>query len=485
MEIWIRVLILQAGVFALSTVVGVLLFRLPLMTAILASLLVAPTPLFKVSAGAAGFIYVGDLLAIVLLARMMLGGAGPAAPHTKGLRALVFATVIVLPVISTVLGFMVDSENRLYKPVLLGIMRSIGYYAVFAAFIRRTARSERPDSELALQCTAFFLISLCGLAQFATGINLDLWTTIRQLGIAETRDAYGRGFMGMYRGAVGAFGVGIMAVLPVVMTGRRLASITLPVMAATVLAVMMAVGSRQGVMIGLLVFFLGLAMSVRARPAGSRLRAFVQGSAGLFLLMAIGLIGWAAYAPYGFQKYVGRRFEALMDPEKVMEAVQKRDRRFPQAFSNVISNPHLFLIGAGYGVEFSQAIGGGGELSMIYVDSEIMFTWQLGGTLLLGAYTLLLLKLRLQMRQRHWVAYEPARAAVGAAIVVLYGGILLMYGHFFILTTASHEAPIAYWTWALFGTAAGFCSRQPREATQPLLSEPLWDSEHPPFAASA
>ncbi|MCY2952923.1 MAG: hypothetical protein NTU53_13245 [Planctomycetota bacterium] len=480
MEIWIRVLVLQAGIFAFSTLVGVLLFRLPLLSSMLAAVLISPAPLFQVSPGAAGFIYAGDLLVIVLLIQRFLGGSASVGPQARLLRLLAFLTVVLLPALSTVLGYLVDSENRLYKPICLGIFRAIGYYITFSAFIRRAGHNSRADSELAVQCIAFWLIACCGLAQFATGIDLDLWTTIRHLGLSKTSGGYGRGFMGMYRGAVGAFGVGILAVLPVVFAGRRFASIVLPGIAAMILATTLAVGSRQGVMIGIMVFFLGLGMGVRARPPGYRLRAFVQGSAGLVILGSIGLIGWAAYAPYEFQKFVGRRFATLTDPDKVVEVVQKRDPRFPHAFDNVTSSPYVFLLGTGYGLEYGQTVGGRGALSVIYVDSEIMYVWQLGGTLLLAGYLVFLIRMRLRLRERCWPPEDSARAAIGAAIVVLYGGLMLMYGHFFIMTTSSHEAPIAYWTWAVFGTAVGLCSRRPVDDANAEMLQPAWDSAGAP-----
>jgi hypothetical protein len=100
----------------------------------------------------------------------------------------------------------------------------------------------------------------------------------------------------------------------------------------------------------------------------------------------------------------------------------------------------------------------------------------LGGTLLLAGYLLFLLRMRLRLRERCWPPEDSARAAIGAAIVVLYGGLMLMYGHFFIMTTFAHEAPIAYWTWAVFGTAVGLCSRNPTDDADHELLAPAKDS---------
>ena len=174
-----------------------------------------------------------------------------------------------------------------------------------------------------------------------------------------------------------------------------------------------------------------------------------------------------------------RRFDFILDPYRTTQAIRSRSAVLPVAWENITSNPQTFVAGIGYGMEQLHAYGAGPKL--VYVDCEILMVWQIGGTLLIAAYGTYLLFLRMRLRGGNWPAAVPERVCIGAAIVALYGGIMLMYGHFFILTTYSHEAPIAYWNLALFGMAVAACSR-PREEASVEAEE--CDTEEPVSAGA-
>jgi hypothetical protein len=452
--LWWMALGLQAVSFASIVLVGVALLGASWRGALLAAAIVTPVPLFKVSAGAAGFIYLGDLLGILCLLGMALGWLRPVGDRSPGMRLLLLlalSSLVLLPGISTVAGFVTSPEGRSMKPGLLGVLRGLSYFLVFLLFMQRARSERRPDSMVLIQCLAFWLIALCGLMQYAAGIDLDLWNEVRQLGASG--GSFGGGFMGLYRGAVGAWGAGILGAVPAAFANRRLGAVLMPVVTVTIMAAMLAVGSRQGVLIGGVAFVIGLWLSVRSMPGGARMGAFCRGVGGVALLCVLGLGIWSQVSSERFGLYVTRRFELLWEPELLMERIMRRDWRLATAWDNITGSSQVLMIGTGYGVEEHS-----GALAIVrhyYVDSELFYTWQLGGTVLLLAYAGLLLMLRLELRGS--LCPQDARAGIvrGAATAVLYAGMLLMYGHFFLLTTAAHQAPVAYWNWALLGLAVG------------------------------
>ena len=82
------------------------------------------------------------------------------------------------------------------------------------------------------------------------------------------------------------------------------------------------------------------------------------------------------------------------------------------------------------------------------------------------AYALFLVTLARRLRLSEPFA-DSTRSTVVAAKVGLASGILLIYGHFFLLHVQYSQAPVAYWNWALFGVAIGTVIH----AKRPCLSE--------------
>jgi hypothetical protein len=121
--------------------------------------------------------------------------------------------------------------------------------------------------------------------------------------------------------------------------------------------------------------------------------------------------------------------------------------------SNLKNYPSILLRGVGYGTDSEVSAG----RAQIYIDSEIFMVIQSNG----GLYFLLYIIFLIVLRNRMGKAFRPkdlyGRTYVLGSIVALYSGMLLMWGHFFLLTNGSYHAPIAYWNWALLGGAMGLC----------------------------
>ncbi|MGE5609754.1 MAG: hypothetical protein ACM359_10905 [Bacillota bacterium] len=475
MDIWTKTLLLQSGICALSIFIGVAVLKLSLASAVLAAVLVTPVPVFKVSPGSAGFIYTADLLAIMLIVKRLFSGpvAGSRATLLEGLG---FAILVCLPVASTVLGYLAAPEGRGYNFIAMNLARGFAYFVVFSESIRYVEREPRPDSMLVVQCIAFWLVACCGLAQHGLGVDLDLWNTVRGLNVGKATGEYGGGFMGLYRGAVGAWGIAIVGITPVVFAHRRFGTVVIPMIVVTIMGSILAVGSRQGAVIGCFTLVIGYVVAVQSRPAGMRVGALFRGMGSIVLLGILVSIGWGAVSPYHFQKFVSRRFEFVLDPARAVEMAKARTSAMPLAIENVTGNAQTFLVGVGYGLEGGEGSLGQG-LYMVMLDSEIMTVWQLGGIVLLGAYLVFLLLLRLRLRHKNWPEAASLQTVSGAAVVALYGGIALLYGHFFIMNVHAAEAPIAYWNWALFGLAVGLAS--PRIMQQEVEMPPLACAEPP------
>jgi len=475
MDLWSRVLLLQALISAGTILIGVAFLRLSLTTSVLAAVLVTPVPLFKVSPGAAGFIYVADLLAVFWLVSRLLRTSqqSPGEPG-RGLGALAFLLLVALPVVSTAIGYVSNAEMRSIKPVLLSLFRGVAYYVVFSSLMRHALRERNPERLLALQCIAFGLVACCGLAQYVAGIDLDLWNVVREIKTRAYGTDFGGGFMGLYRGAVGGWSVAILAIAPVVFMRIRGGTLLMPLIVAVVFASILAVGSRQGAVIGAIALMVGLVISMRCMPQSQRLGHMVRQVGAVAFLALLLMAGWGVFSPYSFEKFVWRRFQPLLDPTTAIDMARRRSGAMPVAMANVLSDPHVFLIGTGYGLEANVGTMGPGP-RLILVDGEFLNVWQLGGIVQLGAYLLFLLWLRLHLRRSNLNRDDDSGPIVsGAAIAALYAGVLLLYGHFFLLNTHANQAPVAYWNWALFGLAVG-CCRPARLAVQDTAVEPAYE----------
>ena len=198
---------------------------------------------------------------------------------------------------------------------------------------------------------------------------------------------------------------------------------------------------------------MGLWGRVRLKSGVGQLGAFLGGAFGLGVLLVVGLFAWSMASGDSFDQYLSSRFRPLLDPSYAAELAAQRDPRMGMAIENIKDNPEIMLFGVGYGTE-SKLFGA----RLVYVDSEALFMWQLGGFPMLLGYFLLLGLLWLRLRRRNWSPYDQERQIGSAALVALSVGAMLTYGHFFLLTTYSHQAPVAYWNWAMLGAGVSLCS---------------------------
>ncbi len=457
---WMTVFLLQATIAAIVIALGVTVLRVSVRSAVLACLLMMPGPFLQVAGGAGSWIFAADLLVVIFaigwVASAFFGGANPVLQQNRTVMILALL-LVTLPILSTLIGFAYNAQPRSFNFMALQSVRAIGYYVLFRAMVLWGSRESNVSNMLLLQCLCFVGVAVCGLAQFRFGVNLDLWNQTLGNPFGEGTGNYGGGFMGLYRGAVGAWAAGILGIIPIVMANRHGWNLLMPFAVVAVVGSIFVTGSRQGLAIGAVSFVIGLTLAVRALPPGERLPAFFKSFLAVGLLLGVSVFAWSRLSQEKLGDYVTKRFEVVLDPSKLIDAAINRDYRVGEAWNNITSDGGTFVFGVGYGVEQLMSVPSGKV--HIYIDSELFYMWQLGGTVLIIVYFVFLLILWLRFGPRRWPPDTDSRATVAAGLVTLYGGMMLMWGHFFILTTFSHEAPIGYWTWAVFGLAVGASSR--------------------------
>src|ERR1019366_1502003 len=106
------------------------------------------------------------------------------------------------------------------------------------------------------------------------------------------------GFMGLYRGAVGAWGAAMLGVIPLVLLRRSFGWLIAPACMLVVLIGIVITGSRQGLVIGLIAAVLGTmaALATSHRGATSTVRVLLA-----VVVLALGvlcLLGASASTSY-------------------------------------------------------------------------------------------------------------------------------------------------------------------------------------------
>lgn len=465
MDLWYRVTLVEFCIALAGVAAGRLLFKLDWRSTLLAVLMVTPVPLFRATAGTAGFIYVADFVALGYLVSTVAGRREALPKAGGGLVGLAIGALVLLPLMSTGLGWLTDPAARNWKFVALGMMRGVGYVAILHMFIRHGMSATKIGGMAAVQILMFAAISACGIFQYARGIDLDYWNKILFQAEATVRYSdYGGGFMGLYRGAVGAWAIGMLALIPLVATTQRGMTWTMSVCIALILGGVLAVGSRQGAvigMIGLMVSYVGL---VGEGTRGDRLWLLVKAGLGMGAVILVVVFAWNSYAPDKLQNFVEARFQGLSEWSTATDLTEKRMAALPIAWRHIVGSPQMVLVGAGYGGEdYLPNYDAASPIRVIEMDSEFMYVWQLGGIVLIIAYGFMLFRIRCLLGGTMGSATLNEQSFVRAARVVLYTGILLLYGHFFILNVHATEAPIAYWIWSIFGLGVGIGLRTPAE----------------------
>ncbi|MFA6133506.1 MAG: hypothetical protein WC869_05770 [Phycisphaerae bacterium] len=473
--LWIRVLLLQTLICVVMVPIGRLFLGLRWRSACLAVVLTLPVPLFKVSPGTAGLVFSADLVALVFLLMWAAGSLKwrlDCGRPPGFLTMMASAILVFLPIFSTLMGYLFYSDvPREIKFIALNTMRLIGYLIVFRSMMMKMQLEQHPDRFVILQCLTFVAVAACGLIQYVFKVNLDLWYEIQ--GTDTSAVGFGGGFMGLYRGTVGAYSIGILAALTMLMPRVRLGLLLASVSTIVIFGGMLAVGTRQGVVIGVFALCLSLSLSVSSLPPGHRVGTFFK-SLGLVLLMGTLTAVLASVAlPSAFREWVSMRFTGLETVGSVVDLAKSRDvTGMSAAFQNLVSHPMMMFFGMGEGTEWRT-----GSVFVVQVDSEFFNVWQIGGFPLLMAYFIFLVALMVKLRHYRSLTDPANRVCVAAAFAVLASSIPLLYGHFFLLNPNAANTPVGYWDWALFGGALGIL-------TKPEYIE-VSEAEYAMYAASA
>jgi hypothetical protein len=455
--LWIQVLLLQAIIYLLMVFAGRFFLGLRWRSAGLAVALTLPVPLFKVSPGSAGLVFPADIVAVIFVLQWLFGGVKARPDSERFPTTILFLAaliLLVLPSLSTAIGYVFYPEAvRGMNYVAATTVRQFGYLMVFWAMARKMQWEEHPDRFIILQCLAFTAVAACGLLQYTGRVNLDLWYEIQ--GVDPTFQGYGGGFMGLYRGAVGAYGIGIVAALTILLPRLKSGLILAPLATALIFGMILAVGSRQGIAIGAFAFFLSLILSVRSLPAGTRFVAFLRPVFLLLLMGVVVLLTVNVAAPAGFREWIAKRYAGFESADTLVDMAKSRDvSGMTWAIDNLKDHPMMAAFGLGLGTE-----GAIGPIFVKYGDHELLNVWQVGGVPLLLCYILFLLMLLVHFHRYRFMTDPANRACVVAAFAVLLSSIPLLYGHFFMLNAGAGNAPVGYWDWALFGGALGILTK--------------------------
>lgn len=453
------IVIIQLLILAFCVVVGRYWLRLKVGESLLGAAIALPIPLISISPGAAGYVYMGDLVAVGFVALGLFSRIRAPKPmrQYRGVIGLAFLVLVALPLLSTLLGYMAYETARTHKFVGLGIARGIGYFVVFRYAINVFYRSKHSPKILALSCLAFAFFALLGIAHYFLGIKL-VDVAPNRIAASGPDRIISAGYAGVYRGALGGWAVVMAAVASTLLLYRKFGALLAGGLIGLVFLVVFASGSRQGVVIGGMALCLGLFGSTRMMPPRARGRVIGRVALVVVLMMLGGLGAWTRMDKTRLKNYINNRYGELTDLSRAIEMAKERDPRYPLVWKNLTQNPTMLTVGIGYGTERTHAALGH---SWIYIDSELFAVWQMGGIVLLGTYVVFAIVIRMKYRLFKKIPVPEDRTVVIAAIISLYGGVMLLWGHFYLLTTLSHQAAVAYYNWLLLGAALGITSKIP------------------------
>jgi len=445
----------EACIFVLCLVIARLGLRLPFRSAAVALLLLCPVPLAYLVAGSNSAIFVSDCVGVfclLWLIRPHRGSPGLLSNKASRLPVILAALLlVVLPSVSSGLGAAVTGRGD-WKLIAIGLFRGCAYLGLFCGAIRFGARSGEINKLMALQCVAFALICGCGILQAYSGLDLTLpspTTAVLQGDLSG--DTSAAGFMGLYRGAVGGWGAAMLGVIPLVLFRRRFGWAIAPACGLAVLAGIVLSGSRQGLVVGLIALALGTLVAL----ASSRGMTLASRNTRIAIAaMALSVVLLFALTPNTFyDQWINSRFGSILEGTNVVDQVASRDDRMAYAIGRWMNNSAwVQVLGAGRGRLSDGITTYQGEVG--YVDSEAVWQLQENGLLTIVTYAFFLFALARQLKVPKQASGD-VRSTIQAARIVLIGGVLLLYGHFFLLHVQYSQAPVAYWNWSVLGAAIG------------------------------
>ncbi len=464
---WTLPTAIEAAIFVLCLLIARIALRLRLRSAAVALVLICPVPLAYLVAGSDSAIYASDVVGVLCLFWLASSRNRFRAGFTDTVAHLpvVFASLllVVLPTLSTALGLIATRQGD-WKLIVAGLCRGFGYLGLFCAAIGIGRLSDDLEKMLTLQCIAFSLVCCCGIWQTITGLDLTLPDPNTLLaGLTPDSSA---GFMGLYRGAIGAWGAAMLGVIPLVLFRRGYGWVIAPACMLAVLTAIVLVGSRQGLVIGLMSAVFGTlgALTTARHSASSAVRS-------LFAVVTLALGGLyllSIAANTSFDTWMTQRFGSIVGAESVVDQVASRDNKMWYAVDRWFSAPvTVQALGAGRG-RLNQGLAED-EREVGYVDSELVWQLQENGLVGIMIYISFLVLLARCFRRPKRTS-EAIRTTILAGRVGLFTGVCLIYGHFFLLHVHTAQASVAYWNWALFGVALGAGIRAKRESRRSPLT---------------
>lgn len=478
MNIWTRVELLQALLFISVALIGRLGFRLPWAQAAFVGIFTLPAPLIQITAGAAGFVYGTDIAGCALSASLLLRSARePWLERRFAYSVLAALFLLVLWPAASTLVSMAQNDSKDIKLLALAAFRGVTYIAVFASAILLGRRSGGTSDLLAVSCLSVSGTCLLGLVQQGFGVDLDLWNRVREIDPTAFTDGFGGGFMGLYRGAVGAWSAGVLAILPVVWLHRKHGWLATGLMSSVVLAATVQTGSRQGVVCGVAGLLAGLLMALfLIHPHGGRsVWSSVAKASGVMLLLGAAFFHFSKDS--SLQEWIVFRFKSSLGDDSLVSAAINRETKAGPILEQLIEHPSTLVIGVGKGTVTDDVPAPGRRFALVYVDSELLWILQQGGLVQLLAYLAFLFALArrfMRFRQADDFNQQITQAAALSAVAV---GTALSYGHFFLLHVQSTQAPIAYWNWAIIGLGLAAASRSASTELEEVTDEEPSESE--------
>jgi hypothetical protein len=405
---------------------------------LIASVFVFSVPIFKISPGSAGFIYLQDIVCLffVLIMAKKLYSNGKITSNIT----FPFLLLCFLPITLSFLGaisFGVNEEKRL----ILFIIRYVGF---FGAFLLGNYVAKK-HTESTHQLVYFQFIVICFITsvtifQYIFNVNLDLWNEVRKIDLYEDGvGIVGGGVMGLYRGSVGAVAAFSLCIIPFIYTKNNhnkiltLAFISLFSVALT--------GSRQGVFFGLLALLLSFYL---IRKEVNYLRIILP----LCLLLTTAIF---IYNVYLINSMLLDVLVNRFDISKLIDNIGTREEHKLSEFYNSYRDLLELIFGRGIGN------------MPILVESEYLNTFSWGGVftcIIYGMYLFILL-LRGMKRSLSTNMYLQKK---GMALVLLtLIGILVLRQQFFILSPGSTGAVLAYLLWFWIGLLDNRSTMQVKE----------------------
>jgi len=429
-------------------------------------LLITPVPIVRLTAGVGGFVYLGDLVALVCATQLIRSSARRGLLNSSVVQLKWL--VLILCFVSPLVGFILSTLSGVIgdiRGVALGLVRGLLYLSIFwycAASLNLEWRVVTKVLRAQIALLTFFC--LVGVGQYFGGYNVDYWNDVRDLEGVLSEDGYGGGFMGLYRGAVGAWVALSLSTAAVAFLSENnkygQQYVYFGICFFISLAGTLIVGSRQGLFFGLTGGLLGSAMLYLHSNSRSIKNAVIAGNLTAVMLVLFGaflfliMMGDSELLDWFFV-----RFGSLLGDADLVGEVANRDPRFGMIIQRIFDSPLLYVFGVG---EVSMD-GGGSDAWFVYVDSEFLWAFQkigiVGIILYLYFYTkfaFLLLGSKLGKSE----SYDGNKRALVLGMPVLIVCLFLIYGHYSLLHVQSSQAPIAYCAWSILGVSLSLRSNR-------------------------